>query len=224
MEEKEFWWVCSTVFKRFTHHFFKILILCLIPFSLILQLQFPFLFVCCWCCCWVSNLTFGLCFVPLPFPHFVVVISTYLLVFTFFVFVFVIFPSWLLETRITFCFSFFAKHTIVRLVEYLFRNIHSSLQCSSCLLIHASLYDFFSTCMYVPHYASCPWSQCAQFLFLSFVTIKHFGVWAFKQISWTMEGMALVFVFWYILIHIFTINIIWFIHLVLTFPHFYFIF
>ena len=67
---------------------------------------------------------------------------------------------------------FFAKHIIV---WRLFRNIHPSLQCSSRSLIHASSYDcYFFTC------TSCTvplslWSQCAQFLFRGFVTIKRFG-------------------------------------------------
>ena len=56
----------------------------------------------------------------------------------------------------------------------LFRNIHPSLQCSSRSLIHEFSYDFFfflfsfSPHVYILHYASFPWSQCAQFSFLGF--------------------------------------------------------
>ena len=57
-----------------------------------------------------------------------------------------------------------AKHIIV---GRLFRNIHPSLQYSSHSRIHTCLYDFFPH-MYIPHYASSPWLQCAQFSFLSF--------------------------------------------------------
>ena len=63
-----------------------------------------------------------------------------------------------------FFFFFLAKHIIV---GRLFRNIHPSLQYFSHSRIHTSLYDFFP-CMCIPHYASSPSLQCAQFSFLSF--------------------------------------------------------
>ena len=56
---------------------------------------------------------------------------------------------------------FFAKYIIV---GHLFKNIHPSLQYSSHSRIHTSLYDLFPH-MYIPHYASSPWLQCAQFSF-----------------------------------------------------------
>ena len=40
--------------------------------------------------------------------------------------------------------------------------------------MHLCMIDFFPH-MHIQHYASSPWSQCAQFPFLGFVTIKHFG-------------------------------------------------
>ena len=58
----------------------------------------------------------------------------------------------------------FPKHIIV---GHLFRNICPSLHYYSHSCIHTSLYDFFSH-MYILHYASSPWLQGAQFLFLSF--------------------------------------------------------
>ena len=72
---------------------------------------------------------------------------------------------------------------------------------------------------------------CTVFVFRLF-TIKHFGASADFQISWTMEegvsfyhffvcflsGFLFVCLFLYILIHLFAINITWFVCLVLTFP------
>ena len=69
-----------------------------------------------------------------------------------------------------------AKHIIV---WHLFRNIHPSLQCSSRSFMHlCTIFFFFFPHMYILHCASSPWSQCAQFLFLGFVTVKHFRAWA----------------------------------------------
>lgn len=107
----------------------------------------------------------------------------------------------------THVFIFFAKHIIV---GRLFRYIHPPFKYSSRSGIYASLYD-----IYMLQYASSAWLKCAQFSFLNISESELIFNFLF-----IMDKGRNALVFLYILMHIFAINIIWFIRLVLTFPQF----
>ena len=67
---------------------------------------------------------------------------------------------------------------------------HSSIVTVFLSLTHSHIFVWFFSHMYIPHYASPPWLQCAQISFFKLFTIiiKRFGTWADFQISWTIEG------------------------------------
>ena len=102
--------------------------------------------------------------------------------------------------------------------------------CGAFIQKHSSIVTIFTSLMrshvfvwFFPshvHPALCLYPLVTVFTIFVFklftIIIKHFGAWADFQISWTIGRKALVFL--YILIHIFVINITWFIRLAWTFP------
>ena len=108
-------------------------------------------------------------------------------------------------THVFVVFVFLAKHVIV---GRLFRYIHPPFKYSSRSGIYASLYD-----IYMLQYASFAWIQCAKFSFLNISESELI----FNFLFIMDKGRdALVFLY----THIFAINIILFLRLVLTCPQF----
>ena len=115
--------------------------------------------------------------------------------------------SWFLLCNFFYFFLFFLPSTSLWGV-YLETFIHHPYTIFL-LLTHSHVFVWFFSHMYILHYASSPWLQCVQFLFLSFsqLNISEPEL-IFKYLGQWKEGVS--FVCLCILIHIFAINITWY--------------